>query len=145
MNGIRNREQRVGFQLPPGVDSANLLRSTTKNGQNPKTGGSAVFDGLMQHAPTWRDLEWLLSLTRLPVVVKGVLHPDDALRAAELGAAGIVVSNYGGRTLDTLPASLDALPAIARRLQGRVPFFWMAVSGGAATSSRPSPSAPRQS
>ena len=123
LNGIRNREQRIGFQLPPGVDSANLLRSTAKNGQNPNAGGSAVFDGLMQHAPTWHDLEWLLSLTRLPVIVKGVLHPDDALRAVEMGAAGIVVSNHGGRTLDTLPASLDALPAIARRLQGRVPIL----------------------
>ena len=127
LNGIRNREQRVGFRLPPGVESANLLRSTTKNGQKPKSGVSAVFDDLMQHAPTWRDLEWLLSLTRLPVIVKGVLHPDDAARAVDLGAAGIVVSNHGGRTLDTLPASLDVLPAIAHRLAGRVPIL---IDGG---------------
>ncbi len=123
LSGIRNREQRVGFQLPPGVDSANLLRSTAENGQKPPPGGSAVFDGLMRHAPTWRDLEWLLATTRLPVIVKGVLHPDDAARAVDLGSAGIVVSNHGGRTLDTLPASLDALPTIARRIEGRVPVL----------------------
>jgi 4-hydroxymandelate oxidase len=82
-----------------------------------------VFDDLMQHAPTWRDLEWLLATTRLPVIVKGVLHPDDAARTVDMGAAGIVVSNHGGRTLDTLPASLDALPAIATRLAGRVPIL----------------------
>jgi len=77
----------------------------------------------MHGAPTWRDLEWLLATTSLPVIVKGVLHPDDAVRAVDLGAAGIVVSNHGGRTLDTLPASLDALPAIADRLSGRVPIL----------------------
>lgn len=123
LNGIRNREQRVGFQLPPGVESANLLRSTARNGQKPKTGGSAVFDDLMHHAPTWRDLEWLVATTRLPVIVKGVLHPDDSALAVDLGAAGIVVSNHGGRTLDTLPASLDVLPVVARRLAGRVPIL----------------------
>ena len=77
----------------------------------------------MPHAPTWRDLEWLLATTRLPVVVKGILHPDDAVRAVDLGVAGIIVSNHGGRTLDTLPASLDALPAVADRLLGRVPIL----------------------
>jgi 4-hydroxymandelate oxidase len=59
----------------------------------------------------------------LPVIVKGVLHPDDAGRAVEMGAAAVIVSNHGGRTLDTLPASLDALPAIAERLRGRVPIL----------------------
>ena len=77
----------------------------------------------MHCAPTWKDLDWLLATTRLPVIVKGVLHPDDAVRAVDMGAAGIVVSNHGGRTLDTLPASLDALPAIADRLLGRVPIL----------------------
>ncbi len=123
LNGIRNREQRAGFRLPPGIDAVNLPRSTGENRANPPPGGSAVFDGLMRHAPTWRDLEWLVGATRLPVIVKGVLHPDDAARAVDLGAAGIVVSNHGGRTLDTLPASLDAVTAVARRLQGCVPIL----------------------
>lgn len=136
LHGIRNREQRVGFQLPPGIEAVNLRRPQQADDvegmarrrrsdaeKRAQRGPSAVFDDLMPHAPTWRDLEWLLATTRLPVIVKGILHPDDAVRAVDLGAAGIVVSNHGGRTLDTLPASLDALPAIAERLLGRVPIL----------------------
>lgn len=136
LNGIRNREQRVGFHLPPGIEAVNLrrpldpedaeglaLRQRSLAEKRKQRGPSTVFDDLMQHAPSWRDLEWLLATTRLPVVVKGVLHPDDAARAVDMGAAGIIVSNHGGRTLDTLPASLDALPAIAARLAGRVPIM----------------------
>jgi len=99
------------------------LRQRSLAEKRKQRGPSMVFDDLMTHAPTWRDLEWLLATTRLPVIVKGVLHPDDAFRAVGMGAAGIVVSNHGGRTLDTLPASLDALPAIAARLAGRVPIL----------------------
>lgn len=136
LHGIRNREQRVGFQLPPGIEAVNLRRPQQADDvegmarrrrsdaeKRAQRGPSKVFDDLMPHAPTWRDLEWLLATTRLPVIVKGILHPDDAVRAVDLGAAGIVVSNHGGRTLDTLPASLDALPAIAERLLGRVPIL----------------------
>lgn len=136
LHGIRNREQRVGFQLPPGIEAVNLRRPQQADDvegmarrrrsdaeKRAQRGPSTVFDDLMPHAPTWRDLEWLLATTRLPVIVKGILHPDDAVRAVDLGAAGIVVSNHGGRTLDTLPASLDALPAIAERLLGRVPIL----------------------
>ncbi|KXB29869.1 hypothetical protein AT959_18305 [Dechloromonas denitrificans] len=136
LHGIRNREQRVGFQLPPGIEAVNLRRPAQPDDaegaarrtrsdaeKRARRGPSAVFDDLMPHAPTWRDLEWLLATTRLPVIVKGVLHPDDAVRAVDLGAAGIIVSNHGGRTLDTLPASLDALPAVADRLLGRVPIL----------------------
>lgn len=136
LNGIRNREQRVGFQLPAGIEAVNLRRPLDPNDREgfelrqrslaekrKQRGPSNVFDDLMCHAPTWKDLEWLLATTRLPVIVKGVLHPDDAVRAVDQGAASIVVSNHGGRTLDTLPASLDALPAIADRLLGRVPIL----------------------
>lgn len=136
LNGIRNREQRVGFHLPPGIEAVNLRRPQDPGDaegfarrerslaeKRQRRGPSNVFDDLMHCAPTWADLDWLVATTRLPVIVKGVLHPDDAARAVEQGAAGIVVSNHGGRTLDTLPASLDALPAIAQRLGGRVPIL----------------------
>ncbi|MBI2276015.1 MAG: alpha-hydroxy-acid oxidizing protein [Dechloromonas sp.] len=136
LNGIRNREQRVGFQLPPGIEAVNLRRPQHPDDaeglarrqrslaeKRQRRGPSNVFDDLMHGAPTWADLDWLVATTRLPVIVKGVLHPDDAARAVDQGAAGIVVSNHGGRTLDTLPASLDALPAIAQRLGGRVPIL----------------------
>lgn len=140
INGVRNREQRVGFQLPPGIEAVNLRRpldpadaegfarrERSLAEKRQQRGPSAVFDDYMVHAPTWADLEWLVGFTRLPVIVKGVLHPEDAAQAVSLGAAGVVVSNHGGRTLDTLPASLDCLPAIADRLGGAVPIL---VDGG---------------
>lgn len=136
LNGIRNREQRIGFHLPDSMEAVNLRRPLDPNDaegaalrvrslaeKRKQRGPSVVFDDLMPHAPTWRDLEWLLATTRLPVIVKGVLHPDDAEQAAEMGAAAIIVSNHGGRTLDTLPASLDMLPEIAQRLAGRIPIL----------------------
>lgn len=120
LNGVRNREHRAGFQLPPGVDSANLRGAPAP--VRPALGehDSAVFQGLMREAPTWQDVEWLCAATRLPVILKGVLHPDDARIAADLGAAGLIVSNHGGRTLDTLPPALEMLPAIADAVGDRV-------------------------
>jgi 4-hydroxymandelate oxidase len=86
-------------------------------------GGSAIFDRFMASAPTWDDLAWLASVTTLPIVAKGILSADDAELAIGAGAAGIVVSNHGGRTLDTLPATIDVLPAVAKAVGGRVPLL----------------------
>lgn len=126
VNGVRNIEQRAGFRLPPHVRAVNV-----EEGAGPVSragpGESPVFKGLLDHAPTWADLAWLRETTRLPILVKGVVHPDDAERAIASGADGIVVSNHGGRTLDTLPASLDALDAVAKRVKSRVPVL---VDGG---------------
>jgi isopentenyl diphosphate isomerase/L-lactate dehydrogenase-like FMN-dependent dehydrogenase len=69
---------------------------------------------------TWADLEYLRSCTTLPIALKGVLHPDDARLAAEHGAAGVVVSNHGGRQVDGAIASLDALPAIVEAVGGEL-------------------------
>lgn len=121
LGGIRNREQRAGFALPAHLRAENLPDDTSLP---IPPGGSAVFDQAMRHAPAWQDIEWLVALTTLPVFVKGILHPDDAARAVSAGAAGIVVSNHGGRVLDTAPATLHALPAIAARLNGAVPILF---------------------
>ncbi|GLZ84005.1 alpha-hydroxy-acid oxidizing enzyme [Metapseudomonas resinovorans] len=124
VNGLRNREQRAAFTLPANVEAINLkgMRSLPPSVAQP--GSSPLFGSpLLASAPTWKDLEWLQSLTRLPVLVKGVMNPRDAVRAVEQGVAGIVVSNHGGRTLDSLPATLDVLPAIAQAVQGRVPLL----------------------
>jgi 4-hydroxymandelate oxidase len=77
----------------------------------------------MANAPTWENITWLASVTRLPIVVKGILNPDDALLAIQYGASGIIVSNHGGRILDTLPASIDALPAVTAAVNGRIPVL----------------------
>lgn len=121
--GLRNREQRIGFGLPPGVAPVNLQGMAPPPQPALQPGQSVVFDGLMAQAPTWEDIAWLQSLTRLPIVLKGVLHPDDARRAADLGLAGIIVSNHGGRSLDTLPASLEALPAVVAAVAGSLPVL----------------------
>ncbi len=121
--GIRNREHRAGFSLPANVSAANFRGDTPFSSTDTVAGGSIVFDGFMACAPTWNDIDWLVSSTRLPVIVKGILNPDDAKEALNHGVAGIVVSNHGGRILDTLPASIEALPLIADAIAGRIPIL----------------------
>ena len=75
-------------------------------------------------------MAWLRSLTELPLVVKGIVRPDDALRAADAGAAGVVVSNHGGRQLDTAPATIDVLPEIADALAAHGHPIEVLVDGG---------------
>ncbi len=124
VGGVRNREQRAGFALPPGIEAANLRGMVAPAQQVARPGGSAVFDSaLVAGAPTWRDLEWLCGQTALPVLVKGVMDPEDARRAVAAGAAGIVVSNHGGRVLDMQPASIDALSPVVAAVAGRVPVL----------------------
>jgi 4-hydroxymandelate oxidase len=72
---------------------------------------------------SWSDIEWVQSFCKLPVLLKGILNPDDADRAAKAGASGIIVSNHGGRSLDTVPASIDALPAVVEKIAGRIPVL----------------------
>lgn len=123
INGVRNREHRAGFALPAGIAAENLRDVPAHDLPPIADGESAIFGQLMATAPTWDDLAWLISETKLPVVVKGLLAPDDATRALDVGARGIVVSNHGGRTLDTALATLDALPAVAAAVAGRVPVL----------------------
>jgi L-lactate dehydrogenase (cytochrome) len=72
---------------------------------------------------TWADLAWLRSRTRLPILLKGVLHPDDARRALDEGVDGIVVSTHGGRQVDRSIAALDALPAVVAAVFDRAPVL----------------------
>ena len=72
---------------------------------------------------TWADLAWLRGKTRLPILLKGVLHPDDARRALDAGADGVVVSTHGGRQVDRSIAALDALPEVVGAVAGRVPVL----------------------
>ncbi|UEM01853.1 alpha-hydroxy-acid oxidizing protein [Skermanella rosea] len=122
VNGLRNAEQRAGFRLPAGVSAVNLA-GMEPTGFQPARPGSPVFQGMLRDAPTWASVEWLCSATRLPVLLKGILNPDDVAPAIEAGARGIIVSNHGGRTLDSLPASIDALPPVAAEAAGRVPVL----------------------
>ena len=113
--GRRERDMRVGFTIPDGVEIPNVQLAA---GVTAEEMASVAFTDRM----TWTDLEWLAGFG-LPVIVKGILHPDDARLAIEHGAAGIEVSNHGGRQLDAAIASLDALPAIVEVVEGRVPVL----------------------
>jgi 4-hydroxymandelate oxidase len=127
VQGARDRERRAGFRLPAGVRADNL--DGMRLPPSPTLGAtqSALFDDLLLHAATWDDVSWLASITRLPVLLKGVLHADDAALAIEHGASGLIVSNHGGRTLDTAITTAAALPALVQTVQGRVPLL---VDGG---------------
>lgn len=126
-SGVRDRERRAGFRLPSGVGPVNLAGLQIPASPPLSPGQSALFDGLLHHAPTWDDIAWLQSITRLPVLLKGVLHPADARQAVSVGAAGLIVSNHGGRTLDTAPATATALPRVVQAVGGAVPVL---VDGG---------------
>lgn len=80
-----------------------------------------------RYPTTWKDIDWVRSQTGLPLVLKGILDPEDADRGIRAGVAAIYVSNHGGRNLDTLPATLEALPEVAEKVSGRVPIV---VDGG---------------
>ena len=112
--GKRERDRRNQFTLPPGLELANLV--TMADLKIPQAEGESglltYFAQQIDPSITWRDLEWLQSLTKLPILVKGILRADDAIGAVEHGAKGIIVSNHGGRQLDGAIASLDALPEI---------------------------------
>ena len=116
--GPRNRQARAGFKLPPEISTPHLYDIGHRK--------QAVMDP-RRVAATWQDVEWLRGVTRLPLVLKGILDPGDADLAIGSGAAGIVVSNHGGRNLDTAVAGIDALPDIVERARGRVPVL---VDGG---------------
>ncbi|OYW35077.1 MAG: alpha-hydroxy-acid oxidizing enzyme [Azorhizobium sp. 12-66-6] len=120
---LRNREQRIGFRLPAGIEAVNLGAMATRPTPGGGIGESPLFSGFLAGAPTWNDIIWLRSLTSLPLLLKGILNPADARRALALGIDGLIVSNHGGRVLDTLPASIDALPAIAAEVNGAVPLL----------------------
>ncbi len=124
VSGARNREQRAGFSVPAHAAQTNVLPIDLPHLQD---GKSAVFDGLMIIAPVWDDVRWLVNQTNLPVLLKGIMHPDDAHKAIQVGVAGIVVSNHGGRVLDTAAATMSALSAVVKAVNGAIPVL---VDGG---------------
>ena len=113
--GRRLRDLRNGFRLPPGIVPANL---TGHDFSVPAEHASAEFAPL-----DWSVMDWLRSVTALPILLKGILTDADAVRAVEAGADGVIVSNHGGRQLDGAPASLDALPEVAAAVAGRIPVL----------------------
>ena len=126
--GTRERDARNSFHLPDGLVVENL--SPLGKGDFPKVQGSglaAYVQANFKQDLGFDDLDWLCGATRLPVVVKGVCRGDDARRAAEHGAKAVVVSNHGGRQLDTAPATSEVLPYVVEAIGDRCEIY---VDGG---------------
>jgi 4-hydroxymandelate oxidase len=124
--GRRLADERNRFILPAGLTMANLVG----DGDPIAGDGSALaawFAARHDASLTFADVAWLKSIAPLPLLVKGILRPDDAQRALDAGADGIIVSNHGGRQLDGVPATPDALPGVVEKIAGRLPVL---VDGG---------------
>ena len=119
--GRREADIRNCFALPDGLSIKNL--EAAGHGCLASDGvesGPALYTRyLFDPDLSWRDVEWLRSITKLPVLVKGILRGDDADRAISHGAAGVVVSNHGGRQLDTVVPTIRALPEVVEAVGGR--------------------------
>jgi isopentenyl diphosphate isomerase/L-lactate dehydrogenase-like FMN-dependent dehydrogenase len=114
----RERDLRVGFEVPSDLPLPYARATIGDAAQNP-----ADQFALLDPSVSWRDLEWIAGESQLPVVLKGVVTAEDAELAVEHGAAGVVVSNHGGRQLDGVPATLDALPEVADAIAGRAEVY----------------------
>ena len=127
--GRRERDVRNRLTLPDHLSLKNLLSAGCQ--ELPKnvagSGLAAYVASLFDAALTWKDIEWLAGVTKLPILVKGILRADDALRAVNYGASGIIVSNHGARQLDTTPATISVLPEIVDAVAGAVEVY---VDGG---------------
>jgi 4-hydroxymandelate oxidase len=120
--GRRERDVRNRFQLPAGLSVKNLMPAGQEQfPQGAQDSGLAAYvASLFDQSLSWKDVEWLCAASKLPVFLKGIVHPEDARRALDYGVAGIIVSNHGGRQLDTAPATIDALPEIVTAVDNRL-------------------------
>lgn len=122
--GTRERDVHNRFHLPDGLRIENLEGERSRLPERPEGSSlGAYVSELMDPSLRWEDLGWLTGLTELPVLVKGVVHPEDGRLAVEHGAAAVIVSNHGGRQLDTAVATVDALPGVVAAVEGRVPVL----------------------
>jgi isopentenyl diphosphate isomerase/L-lactate dehydrogenase-like FMN-dependent dehydrogenase len=142
--GWRERDMRNGFTVPLQLRVDNLFDMALHPGwllrmaRTPRftfanytqlAGASDIMSlaarmgSLLDPTLSWKDVEWLRKLWNRPLLLKGILHPDEARRAVDLGVDGIIVSNHGGRQLDAAPASIEALPGVVEAVSGRVPVL----------------------
>jgi 4-hydroxymandelate oxidase len=116
--GRRERDLRNRFDdLPSGMCCENLREPM--NGNNRGKVRKIVFSPKL----SWKEIDWLRNLTDLKIVLKGIVHKEDAKLAIRHGADAVLVSNHGGRQLDTVPATIDLLPAIVDAVDGRIPLL----------------------
>jgi len=120
--GHRERDKRNSLRMPEHLELANFPRSHTEqqhHGAGPGSALGAYINSMWDPALTWNDVEWLRSISPMPIVVKGILAPEDAVLAFDHGAGAVIVSNHGGRQLDSAPAPITMLRAIVDAVGGR--------------------------
>ncbi len=129
--GRRRRDVKNRFNLPDELRIENQYGSGSGLDRLPvgvsDSGLAAYFAQVIDPGLTWDDVEWLRGITRLPLLLKGIVRPDDAGRAVQAGVAGVIVSNHGGRQLDGAPATIDVLAPICDAVGGHVEVL---VDGG---------------
>jgi 4-hydroxymandelate oxidase len=113
--GVRTRQLRAHFSLPPELKLPHSLEQSHRPKNTPDFGAYSNV--------TWQDIDWLRSMTKMRLVLKGVLHPEDAEEALQHQVDGLIVSNHGARNLDSVVPTIEALPGIADRVGGRVPIL----------------------
>lgn len=141
--GNRERDARNGFTVPPRLTIRNTLEIATRIPWLLRMGGvpritlanyategekdlftlAAKMGEILDPAMAWKDVEWLRGIWDGPLLLKGILHPDEARGAIDHGVDGVIVSNHGGRQLDGALATIEALPHVVRAVDGRIPVL----------------------
>lgn len=116
------RYGQLSFGLPSHIECVHL-RGLNLKSSAPTHSMGGIYDPIFDPSFNWRDLEWLRSVAGVPVLLKGVLSPEDGKRAIDYGVDGLIVSNHGGRNLDLVPAAIDALPRVVDAVAGRIPVL----------------------
>jgi 4-hydroxymandelate oxidase len=124
VRGQRDRDTRNSFRLPAGLTRPNFRDLTPQAAAgNPRAEGRSIYSPNLDPGLTWEYLDWLRSVANMPILLKGILTAEDATRALDAGVDGFVVSNHGGRVVDTVVSAIEALPEIADAVAGRVPVL----------------------
>ncbi|XP_048581141.1 2-Hydroxyacid oxidase 1 [Nematostella vectensis] len=116
-DGMRNRKRNIPF-LPPGITPPLLDFSKMKG-----KGNKNSFSDVIEHNISWETVNWLKKQTKLPLVLKGIMTGEDAKLAVDHGVDAIIVSNHGGRQLDSVSATIDVLPEIVDAVQGKLEVY----------------------
>ncbi|KAK4525014.1 hypothetical protein GAYE_SCF07G2918 [Galdieria yellowstonensis] len=125
--GRREADVHNKFELPQHLTFANFVDSADVDRQRTKkvdgSGLAAYIASLFDPSLSWKDIHWLKTVTKLPILLKGVLDEKDAERATQVGVAGIIVSNHGARQLDSSPATIDCLESVVKGVRGKIPVL----------------------
>ncbi|KAK5646049.1 hypothetical protein RI129_004513 [Pyrocoelia pectoralis] len=126
MFGIRRDDVRNNFKMPPHITLANFVgeKATSVSKRQSGSGIGNYVASLFDASLEWEDIRSLKKLTTLPIMVKGILTKEDALKAVEIGVSAIVVSNHGGRQIDSVPASIEVLPEIVKAVGSKVEIYF---------------------